>query len=134
LSPAALAHSIPYGARMGLLRWLTRNWADTDEVVHADIRPLELRLPVEEARSEIAAIVGQMPRWRVENIGVETLMVIRSTRLLHMTDDISLRLEPTPEGCRIHARSQSRVGKGDLGQNRRNLLELFAALRNLRRE
>ncbi len=119
---------------MGVLRWLTRNWADTDEGVHADIHPLELRLPCAEARSEIAAIVGKMPRWRIENVGAETLTVTRTTRLLQMIDDISLRLEPTPDGCRLHARSQSRMGKGDLGQNRRNVLELFAALRNLRRE
>ena len=39
-----------------------------------------------------------------------------------------VRIVPNGDGCRLHARSQSRVGRGDFGQNRRNLRELFAAL------
>ena len=118
---------------MGLLRSLTRNWADTDEGVHADVRPVELRLNAGEALKEIAAIIGKMPRWRVENVSETTISATRSTRLARFVDDISLRVEPTPEGCRLHARSKSRAGKGDFGQNRRNLLELFAAIQDLRR-
>ena len=118
---------------MGLLRSLTRNWADTDEGVHADVCPVQLRLNVRDSLKEISAIIGKMPRWRVENVGETTIAATRSTRLARFVDDISLRLESTPEGCRLHARSKSRVGKGDFGQNRRNLLELFAALQDLRR-
>jgi uncharacterized protein (DUF1499 family) len=41
---------------------------------------------------------------------------------------VHLRLEPSANGTLVHGRSQSRIGKGDLGQNRRNLLRLFRAL------
>jgi uncharacterized protein (DUF1499 family) len=46
-------------------------------------------------------------------------------------DDIFVRLEPFAGGTRVHARSRAGLGVGDLGQNRRNLLELLRALRTL---
>jgi uncharacterized protein (DUF1499 family) len=54
----------------------------------------------------------------------------RTTRLLRFVDDVHLTFEPGPGGTtRVHAQSQSRVGVGDFGQNRRNILELWQDLR-----
>jgi uncharacterized protein (DUF1499 family) len=116
---------------MSLLHWLTRNWADTDEKPgYADVRPLDLPVPPAEALARVERAAASLPRWRVEAVDAAagTLHATRRTRLWRFIDDVTVRLEPTPAGCRLHARSKSRVGKGDLGQNRRNLLELFAAL------
>jgi uncharacterized protein (DUF1499 family) len=46
-------------------------------------------------------------------------------------DDIRLRFEPTSSDTRVQAESRSRVGVGNFGQNRRNILELRAALKGL---
>jgi uncharacterized protein (DUF1499 family) len=115
---------------MGLLIWLTRNWADTDESGERALAPLELSLPPAEALARVASAIGSLPRWRVESVdpGAGVLRATRRTRLWRFTDDITVRLEPTAAGTRLHARSQSRLGKGDFGQNRRNLRELFRAL------
>jgi uncharacterized protein (DUF1499 family) len=115
---------------MGLFAWLTRNWADTDEQGQANPAPLELPLPPAEALERVEAAVRGLPRWRVEAVDREggVLRATRRSRLWRFVDDVTVRLEPAPGGTRVHARSQSRVGKGDLGQNRRNLLELFQAL------
>jgi uncharacterized protein (DUF1499 family) len=115
---------------MRFLHWLTRNWADTDEPGDPTLTPPELQLPPAEALRFAEELIRQLPRWQVEASDPEkgTIHATRRTRLWRFVDDIRLRLEPTPEGVRIHARSQSRLGKGDLGQNRRNLLELFAVL------
>jgi uncharacterized protein (DUF1499 family) len=116
---------------MSLFHWLTRNWADTDEPGDAAVTPLELHLPPAEALQHVAAVIRRLPRWQVEasDAGNGTLHATRRTRLWRFVDDVRLRLETAPGRVRVHARSQSRLGKGDLGQNRRNLLELFAALR-----
>jgi uncharacterized protein (DUF1499 family) len=117
---------------MSLLHWLTRNWADTDDppTGHADVRPLDLPLPPADALARVERAVASLPRWHVEGVDAAagTLRATRRTRLWRFTDDVTVHLEPTPGGTRLHARSKSRVGKGDFGQNRRNLLELFAAL------
>ena len=50
------------------------------------------------------------------------------TRLLRFRDDVTVTFEATDEGTRLHARSASRIGRGDLGANARHLLDLFAAV------
>jgi uncharacterized protein (DUF1499 family) len=44
-------------------------------------------------------------------------------------DDVVITVESAGPGSICHAASKSRVGIGDLGQNRRNILELWAAIR-----
>jgi uncharacterized protein (DUF1499 family) len=113
---------------MGWSDWLTRNWADTDEP--GGPAPPELPLPPADALPRVEAAIRGLPRWQVESVDPAgaALRATRRTRL-GFVDDVTVRLEPTPAGSRLHARSRSRVGKGDFGQNRRNLGELFAAVR-----
>jgi uncharacterized protein (DUF1499 family) len=114
---------------MGLLRWFTRNWANTQGPTHTDLAPLVLPLPPAEAREQVQSVVATMPRWRVEGMTDGDLHLTRRTRLWRFVDDVRLRFLPAGPGCLIHAESRSRVGVGDLGQNRRNILELWDAIR-----
>ncbi|MBL8799887.1 MAG: DUF1499 domain-containing protein [Planctomycetia bacterium] len=115
---------------MHWLRWFTRNWADTSEDGDAALVPPILSLPLAEALVHIEEAIGRLRRWRVEKVDSDKLTIhaCRQTRLLRFVDDILIRLEPTAQGTRVHLRSQSRVGVGDFGQNRRNLQELLQAL------
>jgi uncharacterized protein (DUF1499 family) len=115
---------------MGWLRWFTGNWAKTDGPSHPDLAPLVLPLPPEAAVERVRAAVRSLPRWREESAAADELRLTRRTRVLRFVDDITLRFRPAGPGTLIHAESRSRVGKGDLGQNRRNILELFQELRN----
>ena len=61
--------------------------------------------------------------------------LVRTTSILRFQDDIWGVLEPIDSGSTVlHAESRSRLGRGDLGQNPRNLRELLdcvqAALAN----
>lgn len=111
-------------------RWLVHNWADTTPPSHADLAPLEVSVPIANSWPAVIEVVDALPRWHVESRddATHTLRATRKTRLWGFTDDVTIRLEETTDGTRVHARSQSRIGKGDLGQNRRNLQELFVAL------
>jgi uncharacterized protein (DUF1499 family) len=106
------------------------NWHDTDEP-GADPGPLDLPLPPAEALVRIEAAIKSLPRWRVETIDAAagTITATRRTRIFRFTDDVTIRLETIPIGTRVHVRSKSRIGKSDLGQNRRNVMELFAGLK-----
>ena len=48
---------------------------------------------------------------------------------MRFTDDIVVVLRTEGDLTRVQAQSQSRVGKGDLGQNPRNLKELVGYLK-----
>jgi uncharacterized protein (DUF1499 family) len=116
---------------MGFLSWFTRNWADTDEPGDPQLAPVDLPLPPSEALTRIEAVLRNLPRFQVEAVERDAgiLRATRRTRLFRFVDDVTVRLEAVPGGTRVHARSQARVGKGDFGQNRRNLLLLLGALR-----
>jgi len=116
---------------MGLRRWFTNNIADTDGNTHSDLVPLELPVDPHQAIERIPVGIGTIRGWRTVSVDSRTdvIQATRRTRVFGLVDDIVIRIEATGSGIRIHARSESRVGKGDLGQNRRNILELFRTLR-----
>jgi len=112
---------------MRLLAWFTRNWADTDEPGDSALAPIVLPLPLAQAFPHVQEALRSLPHWHLEASDAQaaTIHATRQTRLWRFVDDIHIRLETVPDGTKVHARSQSRVGRGDFGQNRRNLLELL---------
>ena len=116
-------------------RDFTTNRAATDEA-SADprLRPIESpRAPTELGKLVVEA-AGKLPHWELaeqtESGGAVKLHFIRTTGLWKFKDDIRVQIEPAPGGgSRLTADSRSRVGKGDLGQNPRNLHELLEAVR-----
>lgn len=112
-----------------MLRWLTRNICDTETATHADVGPLELPIAPEVAVPRIAEVAGGLWGWKIDAVEGQTIRARRRTKVLQFVDDVIIRVDATEYGCRVHARSQSRLGKGDLGQNRRNVRELFRAIR-----
>jgi uncharacterized protein (DUF1499 family) len=118
---------------MGLFRWFAKNWANTAGPTHADLTPLVLPLSPTEAVERVRVVLAGLPHWRVESADEAGLHLTRRTRVFGFVDDVTLRFLPAGPGTLIHAESKSRVGVGDLGQNRRNILELFGAIRNAER-
>ena len=116
---------------MGLLRWFTKNWANTTDPTHSDLNPLRLPGSHSEAIKRLVAVVGTLPRWSVVASDPEagTAHLNHTTRAFKFVDDIYLVCSEEGAGTRVDAESRSRVGKGDLGQNRRNILELWKAVR-----
>ena len=117
---------------MGLLRWFTKNWANTTEPTHADLVPLDLPgVDVAAAVTHVENAVRTLPNWAIESVDALAgkLHLTRKTGTVRFVDDIRLTLQKTATGVQVHAESRSRVGTGDLGQNRRNILELWSALR-----
>ena len=114
-------------------RDLTVNHAKLEEVSDdPTLRPLVLQRNLSEAAASIIEFANQSNLWKFESSELidETvrLHLTRKTQILRFTDDIHVRLFPIKEGTRVEAESRSRIGKGDLGQNPRNLRELVGAL------
>jgi uncharacterized protein (DUF1499 family) len=116
---------------MGLLRWFTKNWADTSGPSHSDLYPLTLPAAPAAALEMVKRAAGTMPHWRVESEAADEVKLTRRTRTIGFVDDVVVTVKPAGPGTIMHAASRSRVGLGDLGQNRRNILELWAAIRTI---
>ena len=116
---------------MKLLFLTFRNWAETDEPGDVELSNIVLPWTLDETLRRIEDVVRSLPRWRIEKADAATgeVQLTRRTRLFRFVDDIRLRLEAVPGGTRLRGRSQARLGFTDLGQNRRNLKALIAALR-----
>lgn len=92
------------------------------------LRPRTLTLEAEPAAGAVLEAIGRLPRWRVLDRRGLVIRATRTTRLFRFVDDVLVLLETGPGGTQVHVRSASRMGRRDLGQNRRNLAELWRAL------
>lgn len=119
----------PAAARALIERGSGANFAATAAGA-GDPRLLPRLLPpgVDQAADRVAGAIGRLARWRLTGREGRVLTATRTTRIFRFVDDVLVLLEPAPGGTRVLARSASRVGRSDLGQNRRNLAELWRAL------
>jgi uncharacterized protein (DUF1499 family) len=119
----------PDQVRALLARGSGRNFAATSPAADDPrLRPHMLPLGPEPAGERVARAVAGIRGWRVLGRGDGVIQATRTTRLFRFVDDVSILLEPAAGGTAVSARSGSRIGRGDLGQNRRNLAELWRAL------
>ncbi len=122
-----------------------RDWSENHASISSTATDAELLSPVFsesplQVSERLTRWVKTQPRWAIASTehdddnahdndnDIVTLHLTRTTLLFRFTDDIHVRLEPVAGGTRLTAESQSRLGKGDLGQNPRNLKELLAGL------
>ena len=66
--------------------------------------------------------------WRLAGEEGGALRLERQTRIMRFVDDVTVTAGAHPHGSLVDIASASRVGLGDFGQNRRNILEAFDAL------
>jgi uncharacterized protein (DUF1499 family) len=114
-----------------------RTFAEQQAKAYPDLRTLELDRSVEDA-FDLAEEAVRRLRWSVvaeepPSLGKSpTPGVIEATEqtlFLGFTDDIVIRIDGTGTHARIDARSASRYGSFDLGQNAARLRRLLAEIR-----
>jgi len=94
------------------------------------LRPHVYPLAPVQAAHAIVDAIDSLPRWEVVAGRDGVIWATRRTRLFRLVDDVYLLLLPAHDSTLVFARSASRVGQSDLGQNRRNLGELWQAVEN----
>lgn len=116
---------------MALLDALTKNQAELKaNASDDDLRPLPLSLAPVHAVTWAEGVIAGWPRWKIVATYEDRGMIhaTHTTRVLRFVDDIHIAFEPDSRGSRLVAQSKSRIGKGDLGQNARNLKALVRGL------
>lgn len=112
--------------------YLTQHEAET-RPDHSDpsLRTKTYVLPYETCFTTLLDLLNHLPRWRVVRHDLQTgeITAERQTRTFHFIDDVQIRIIKTGQDTStIHLRSVSRVGKGDFGQNARNIREVLEGL------
>ena len=94
-----------------------------DDAAHR-MEPISYSGPAGEALTKIKAIVASRPRTKVITENGNYLHVEFKSALFRFVDDVEFLVDEPNR--RIHFRSASRVGYGDLGANRRRMKEIVA--------
>src|SRR5262245_12269694 len=115
-------------------RDLTTNYAATsDDAADQRLRPIHAAANPAELAAAVVRCAEELPRWqlleRTDEPHEVRLHFVRTAGLVGYKDDIRVRIVLAGDDSRLSAESQSRIGKGDLGQNPRNLRELLGKIR-----
>ncbi len=84
----------------------------------------------EKMYADVKAIAAKQEGWKVVNSDESNfrLELTATTALLKFTDDIVIEVRPEPDGCTVHMRSRSRIGKSDLGANYKRIQKFLSLL------
>lgn len=111
--------------------WPTINVVETGKTPqYPDALPQYYSAEPRRIFEEAVASVEVLERWTLVSAEESTRVIQaeRTTRL-GFVDDVRIEVGPVTEFvAQVHLRSASRVGKGDLGQNARNIAEFFGEL------
>jgi uncharacterized protein (DUF1499 family) len=114
-------------------RDLSTNFAETSkEAKDPRLHPVVTSRSTDEVNDAIEKFVANHASWSSAELPADnsTLQLVRTSKLMRYKDDVTVTLSTLEDGgTLIEAKSQSRVGKGDFGQNPRNLRMLLEAMR-----
>ncbi len=101
-------------------------YPDHPQRAYSDVAPLPLRGDGPATLAKISAVVAAMDDAQVVKSDPDYLYAQYTTRLMKFVDDVEFWYDPTARV--IQVRSASRVGKGDMGVNRKRVEAVRAAL------
>jgi uncharacterized protein (DUF1499 family) len=105
------------------------NLASQQREGYADIAPLTLPLPPDQAFTRALAVAQDMG-WEIVAVNQQAgrIEATDTTRWFGFRDDVIVRLTPWGSGTRVDVRSVSRVGRSDVGTNARRIRGYLDAL------
>lgn len=93
--------------------------------------PWIVRAPFDQVQRTLLAVIASRDDWALEQTADGLITFVATSRLFRFKDDVTIRLTEGLEGIRVDVRSRSRMGKGDLGANKKRIQDLLNAARAL---
>lgn len=112
-------------------RDLSTNVAETSAgAADVQMRPLPAQATFDQLVAAANQIASSSQSWEFNDSDpdIQSIYLVHVSGLLKFRDDVALQLKTIDQKQAIHIRSQSRIGKGDLGQNPRNIRKLRGLL------
>jgi uncharacterized protein (DUF1499 family) len=123
------------------LVWAYATWPRINDVEtgktpeYPDLRPKMYAASVARVAKASEEAIGHLPRWSLVGSGSgpggHSIQAISTTRVFRFKDDVTIRIYREGPWTYVTVRSKSRVGKGDFGQNARNIQAFLAELDRL---
>lgn len=124
---------LPFLSRVGIVSsWPVLNRVETGATPeYPDVQPLTVALPAGRVFNAALAVARALPRWTVVRADPTAGLIEAEarTRLWRFVDDVTIRIAAKGGHTTVSVLSASRVGRGDLGQNARNIRAFLDALR-----
>ena len=114
-----------------LRSWPTLNIVETGKTPeYPDIQPRMYHASREETFDAVRRAVHRLPRWALVADQPESgeVKAEATSRVFRFVDDVRIRVSSREDTAVVDARSASRIGRGDFGQNARNIRTFFRAL------
>ncbi len=124
------------GVILGAL-WAATAWPRINDVEtgktpeYPDLRIHDYGAAPEVVVKRVQSLVAGLPRWEVVGVGrgpAGAEIQALHTTLVGLKHDVTIRVRREGSRTRVSARSKSRTGPWDFGQNARNIRELLDAL------
>jgi uncharacterized protein (DUF1499 family) len=123
-SLAAILVSMALAVGYLLRAWPLINVVETGRTPeYPDILPRVYRVSPDRLYDAALHAVNRLPRWTLVTYRPESGEITAEARtlVLRFVDDVRIRVEPSGGASTVWVRSASRVGRGDFGQNARNI-------------
>ena len=127
----AIAGAIVLGMVVLLKAWPLINVVETGTTPeYPDIQPRSYPAGVAQAFDAALHAVDRMPRWSLVSYQSASGEIRAEARSLvfRFVDDVVIRVIPQGASTVVSVRSASRIGRGDFGQNARNIRSFFEEL------
>lgn len=114
-----------------LRQWPMINVVETGRTLeYPDISPHVYRATAAHVFDAALHVVNRLPRWSLVTYAEEQgeIRAEARTLVLRFVDDVLIRIAEQAQTTTVHVRSASRVGRGDFGQNARNIRIFFDEL------
>jgi len=125
--------ALAFGVLWAVTAWPRINDVETGRTPeYPDLKVREYSAGVDAVAKAVQAAIGELPRWTVVGSGKGPegafVSAVHETPMLRFKDDVTVRIRREKGRTTLSARSHSRIGAWDFGQNARNLRELLAAI------
>lgn len=118
--------------------WAVTAWPRINEVEsgktpeYPDLRVHDYGAGVDGVAKGVKAVTTRLPGWEIVGVGKGSagaeIQAVRTIAPLRLKFDVTIRVRREGSRTKVSARSKSRVGPWDFGQNARNVRELLEAL------
>lgn len=112
-------------------RWPAINVVETGRTPeYPDIVPRRYAVGKDRAFDAALHAVSRLPRWSLVSYRPDTGEILAEARskVFRFVDDVVIRVEGQGETTLVQVKSSSRIGRGDFGQNARNIRAFWEEL------
>lgn len=120
----AIAGAVVLGAVVLLKAWPLINVVETGTTPeYPDLQPRMYRAEVSQVFDAALHAVDRMSRWTILAYQPESgeIKAEAKSQVFRFVDDVVIRVRPQGASTVVSVRSASRIGRGDFGQNARNI-------------